>query len=261
MGLEDLVKDKYQATGYKSICRKCNREKARKWRKDNPEKARENIMKWREENREYWLEYLKYLRNPDDHLFEPKLRDYGRTPEEARKWMKENKKRYDQENADRIYAYIEANRPRINYTVRERRKKKRKNDPEYRLKECVRRQFTTWVKSQGVKRSEEYNEIVGCSFHELKIWIEKHFEPGMTWENHGKLSSKRVTWQIDHHYPVSHFNFLNPEHVKQCFHYTNLYPVWAKQNNQKSDSVPEHPRENLYIPDFAKIKVNQESQM
>ncbi len=48
----------------------------------------------------------------------------------------------------------------------------------------------------------------------------------MTWDNYGK-------WQIDHKIPCASFDLTDPEQQKSCFHFSNLQPLWAKDNNSK----------------------------
>ena len=43
---------------------------------------------------------------------------------------------------------------------------------------------------------------------------------------------------IDHHIPIASFNLLKEEEQKKCFHYTNLKPLWAKDNLSKGKKVP-----------------------
>jgi hypothetical protein len=43
----------------------------------------------------------------------------------------------------------------------------------------------------------------------------------MNWNNHGK-------WHIDHMIPIS--SAKNEEEVLKLNHYTNLQPLWAKEN-------------------------------
>lgn len=207
-------------------------------------------MKWRAENRQYWLDYLKYLRGKNPS-FVPKERDYGRTPEEARAWMKLNKTEYDKKNHGKIRAYLDGRRELTNEQNRTNRKKRRKTDIQFRLAASFRKQFGEWVKKRGGRRTSSYTKMIGCTFAELQQWIESHFEDGMTWDNQGMIDRNRRTWQIDHHYPVSRFNLLDPKHQKICFHYTNLYPMWARDNVVKRDQIPSAPRENQYIPDWA----------
>jgi len=73
---------------------------------------------------------------------------------------------------------------------------------------------------------------LGCSVEELKSWLESQFKPGMSWDNYGF----RV-WHIDHIRPCASFDLSDIEQQKQCFHYTNLQPLWARENIQKKDKL------------------------
>ena len=76
-------------------------------------------------------------------------------------------------------------------------------------------------------------ELVGCTIEELKIYLEKQFKEGMTWENRG------IVWHIDHIKPISKFDLTNEEEQKKCFHYTNLQPLFAIDNLRKSNKYQE----------------------
>jgi hypothetical protein len=54
----------------------------------------------------------------------------------------------------------------------------------------------------------------------------------MTWENWSKYG-----WHIDHIKPLSSFNLTDYEQLKMACHYTNLQPMWAKDNLIKSNKV------------------------
>ena len=70
--------------------------------------------------------------------------------------------------------------------------------------------------------------IVGCSKDYFRKDFAKKFKPGMTWANHGK-------WHIDHIIPLSRFNPKSLEDIKKANHYSNLQPLWAKENLRKKD--------------------------
>ena len=53
----------------------------------------------------------------------------------------------------------------------------------------------------------------------------------MTWENRGSEHiNKYKSWNLDHIVPVNTFDFTDIKQQKICFHYTNLRPLWEKDN-------------------------------
>lgn len=74
-------------------------------------------------------------------------------------------------------------------------------------------------------------ELLGCDIQFFRGWLQAHFQPGMTWENIGE-------WHIDHHIPCAEFDLRDPEQQKQCFHYTNLKPLWGVDNMRKGAKRP-----------------------
>lgn len=76
------------------------------------------------------------------------------------------------------------------------------------------------------------NDLIGCSPVELKNYLELLWAEGMSWDNYGWGEGK---WVIDHIVPIAAFNLENEKEIKKCFHYTNLRPLWFKDNESKSD--------------------------
>ena len=77
-------------------------------------------------------------------------------------------------------------------------------------------------------------EYLGCTAQELCIYLETQFKKGMTWENYGRKKGVRC-WEIDHIKPVTKYNLDIEDDRKECFHYTNLQPLWAKDNQRKGN--------------------------
>lgn len=82
-----------------------------------------------------------------------------------------------------------------------------------------------------VLKVEKYGRteaILGYTRSELRNHIERQFQPGMTWENHGE-------WHIDHITPISKLlaEGVTDPAVINCL--SNLRPLWAMENMRKND--------------------------
>ncbi len=94
------------------------------------------------------------------------------------------------------------------------------------VKKRLRRRFEKVMKG---KRSEaEVIGFIGIDLPGLCRHLESLFQPGMTWQNRGNEG-----WHIDHIRPCYTFDLTDPEQVKQCWHYTNLQPLWVADHKEK----------------------------
>ena len=125
--------------------------------------------------------------------------------------------------------------------------KKRKNeDPIYKLSLNIRVRVKTYFKCKGIshKLSKSTQEMIGCSPQELREHIENKFVDGMSWDNYGTYG-----WHLDHIIPLASAN--TKEEIIKLNHYTNLQPLWALDNLKKGariiESVPIIP--NGIIPE------------
>ena len=105
-------------------------------------------------------------------------------------------------------------------------KKRRKEDPQYAMRCRLRDRIKKWL--NGKIKSAPTAELVGCTEKECNEWLESQFLPGMTWEN-------RDLWHIDHMKPLDLFDALDPAEQRKACHYTNLQPLWAKDNLEQSN--------------------------
>jgi hypothetical protein len=83
-------------------------------------------------------------------------------------------------------------------------------------------------------RKTSYINYIGCDLNWLKTWLEFRFDSNMNWENFG------THWQIDHIIPISKFDFTREEDIQICFHWTNLQPLPAIENRQKTNKLQLH---------------------
>jgi len=103
-------------------------------------------------------------------------------------------------------------------------KNKRENDMLFRLCGNLRSRLCNIVKNKTTKTLDS----VGLSINEFKQFIENKFTDDMTWENYGE-------WHIDHITPLSSGNSI--EEILLLNYYTNLQPLWAKDNLKKSNKL------------------------
>lgn len=101
-------------------------------------------------------------------------------------------------------------------------------DPEYRIYGTLCARLSALVGHRSIRKGTV--ELLGCSISEFMNHLQSQFQPGMTFDNYGRGIGK---WNIDHIRPCASFNLLDPEQQKECFHFSNLRPLWHQENNSK----------------------------
>jgi hypothetical protein len=207
--LENFSKDKRAKNGLCCSCKDCQS----KYREKNKEEINRKQNKYYKENKEEISQCVK------------KYRKQNR--EKINKHNKEYRLRNKEKLKKRRKKYLEENRKKVNKRQNECRKEKRKNDIIFKLSCNLRGSIHRAIK-YGYK-TESTQELLGCTWEEVLIYIESLFLPGMTWENWTNDG-----WHLDHIRPVASFDLTDPEQQKLCCHYTNLRPIWAEENYCKS---------------------------
>lgn len=182
------------------VCSNCGTAETCRWY-GGPTCNRCHNKQWREQNPELELARL-----------ERKRLKY-QTDEQQRQKEALNKKSYYSHNKDSIVAKVN------NYE-----KARRMVDPLFRLKKDLRSRLGSTIREQSATTG--IREHLGCTLEELKIYLESKFLPGMTWENWTQDG-----WHIDHIKPLALAK--TEEELLKLMHYTNLQPLWAKDNLSK----------------------------
>ena len=86
-------------------------------------------------------------------------------------------------------------------------------------------------KAQSVRKTIKTFDLLGCSHSFLRLWIQNQLYGEMTLENNGKISCS------DHCLAVASFNLLEEMEMKKCFSWTNLRPMYVKDNIIKGDKI------------------------
>jgi hypothetical protein len=125
-------------------------------------------------------------------------------------------------------SYYATNREIIGLAQAVGRRVKKATNPEYRLICSMRTRIRTALNRAGTARADDTMDLIGCSSNFLRRHMEVLWEPGMSWGNYGFNG-----WHIDHIKPCCLFDLSNEEDQRQCFHWTNLQPLWWQDNLSK----------------------------
>jgi hypothetical protein len=200
----ELIRER-QKIAYKKHY-EANKEKIQAAHGDYNELNKDKIKKQRQEY---------YQRNKS------KILDYNKSWRETNKDnLKEKQKIYGKE-------YYEANKEKqFKY-----QKNRKKTDIQFKLSCAIRSRLYTSIKDK-CKVGSAVKDL-GCSVDELIIYLESKFQEGMSWDNW-----KHDGWHIDHIKPLASFDLTDRNQFLEACNYTNLQPLWAKDNFSKGDSYP-----------------------
>lgn len=172
-----------------------------------------------------WLEVNK------EQIKEKRKIKYKENSEEIKYKRKEYYKNNRDKQINSVKEYAKNNREKINKRLRVSHTKKHKKDINYTLKKLLRGRILAALKSKGVKCARTM-ELTGCTMEFLIKHLESLFTEGMEWNNHGLKG-----WHIDHKKPCSSFDLTDIEQQKVCFHWTNIQPLWWRDNLIKHNKI------------------------
>lgn len=140
-----------------------------------------------------------------------------------KQWRLENKNRVVQVAAE----YYQENKEKLKKEISAREKLYLADNIEYKLAKSLRSRLNGAIK-KNTKSGSAVRDL-GCSIEELKVYLESKFLLGMTWKNHA-----RYGWHIDHIVPLCKFDLSKREELLKACHFTNLQPLWARDNWKKN---------------------------
>jgi hypothetical protein len=173
-------------------CLYCDRVESSRWYKNKTQCAGCNKKEW----------YAKNKEKAKQSSAEWHAKNSDRVAETKARWFQRNKQ-----------------------DLYEKRRQKLESDLSFKISCNLRSRLANAIRNRSKGGSAVAD--LGCSIEELRSHLEKLWEPGMSWENYGKGKDR---WNIDHAVPLCSFDLSVHEQLRQACHYTNLRPLWEKDN-------------------------------
>lgn len=239
---DEFGKDKKAKDGLKYQCKSCEREyrkqhyqankkyykeSNKKYYQTNKEIIKESYKEYRQDNKERIKKYCKEYYQVNKEKIKERTKEYRQANKE---YCKEYIKEWYQVNKERVKEYNKDNKERKKEYTKEWYRERRKTDPLFKMNRNLRKRTWEAFKNKGYKKTSKTQEMLGVDWEIAKQHIERQFTKGMNWDNQGE-------WHIDHIIPLASAN--NKEELMKLCHYTNLQPLWAKDNLSKSDKIIE----------------------
>jgi hypothetical protein len=180
--------------------READKLKQRKRRKLNGEVINVQRREAYEENKETILERNKAWRRDNWDAVAKQRRESGYNRRSQNKWY-HNKGKFD-----------------LQFVISERLRG--------RLRRALRN-----GRNPNASKKTSVMKLIGCSVEQLISHLETQFQEGMSWDNYGN-------WHIDHIRPCNSYDLEDPNEQEACFHFTNLQPLWGRDNILKGDKLP-----------------------
>ena len=257
---QDLTSDdfylKKERNKLGTICKKCIHERNMIWRENNKDKVRAQVSRSKQKQKIKRIEnkqprkkrvLSKSEQNKIDRIKKAKERhkDFLYWKRTEKRILIKAEKRRQAEFIKKWKSIIKNEKKRIKICSKIEDKELKRIDRKIILKEKARQKkrichkakirsiISKSLRSGGYTKKSKSFEILGCEYEVFKKHIERQFTDGMNWDNYGIDG-----WHYDHIMPLS--TAKSYEDIVRLNHYTNLQPLWAKDNMSKSDNIIEH---------------------
>ena len=208
----------------------------RKYSRVNRDKAKADLDRWKSENPDkvQAMADRKVAKDRERYKSDPEFREKRRA--ESRKSQKRKRDtdpEYRRKCAEATKQWLFEN-PEWRREDGRKKRERRKGDPNYRIMGSVRARVVKALK--GHTKGQSMTKLIGAPIDVVRAHIEAQFRDGMTWDNWGRGWHGAREWHLDHVRPLASFDLTDPKQLQEACHYTNLQPLWAKENLSKGSS-------------------------
>lgn len=255
LDLSDTCKDKYGHNLYRCYCDQCNCDRGYRAKNSPGPLCRTCAELNKRDNNRFFIDDVEHRKCPtcdtilpcqeglwllDKRKKHPACFSQCREchSKRSKKWYSKNREEIISKSKEKYRDDIKNRDKRKSSALKYRKRNKEKCNLYYRRWASNNKRRPLAVLESRLRASFYYrlrwsikpNKYTGCSLEELRRYIESLFQEGMSWEN-------KEEWHIDHICPCSQAQ--TEGELISLQHYTNLRPMWAKENIKKSDSPTE----------------------
>lgn len=215
--LKNFNKNKTGKYGVRETCKECCKEFDKKYRTSHKKEKAEYNRRYNQDHKENMIKYFK------------------KRYEENKVEILEKQKEYYQNNKDEKAKYQKQYQKEHKAQRNEREKNRRKTNIQHKIACNLRKRLSNLLK-KDLKSGSAVADLM-MSISDFKIYLEERWYPNpetgemMAWENYGRYPG----WHIDHIIPLSAFDLSDREQLLKACHFSNLRPMWAKQNISEND--------------------------
>lgn len=212
----DFYRDRTSRRGYGYICKLCKNGRL----KESYDPERERKRRNRPERKKYQKEYRKANREKAKRY----MQEYFKNNRE--KWAESYTKHKEKRNAQSAEYY--------------------RTSPQRRASTIIRSRMRMAINNRQSAGSAIRD--LGCTIGEFIAHIESLFYPHpetgvpMTWDNWGRFSASKNTWQIDHIQELSSFDLTDREQFIKAANFRNMQPLWHPDHRRSKKPVRFPPR-------------------
>lgn len=209
---------------YMGKCKSCYSEQ----RKPSAVRHRKKLIP---SNKEERSKFYKDIYNTYRETHKRRYESLKSSPEFKQKRSNSGKEYYiNNKEAHKKYGKEYQSRPEVVEKRKEIHRIRSKSDKEYVIKRRLRFRLRHIIDALGSKNYKyiSSSRLLGCTIGEFEKHIESLFENGMSWDYifNGAIN-------IDHKIPCAKFDLTDISQQVECFHYTNLQPMWQTDNYKK----------------------------
>lgn len=197
----------------------------------NIDKIKYRSQEYAKKNHEVLLLRKKQYYWNNVELFSKNGKIRRSTPEGKLKKYEQDKK-YRENNREKLAKKKKEYYVKCGLEKSKERQRKMMEDISFRIKKNLRGRIYVALK-RGIK-SKPTMELLGCTIEYFKEYFQSLFTEGMTWDKYmaGEID-------IDHIRPCKSFDLTDANQQKECFHWSNMQPLWRLDNLRKASRYEE----------------------